>query len=110
MTILNNGIAALIQKEGEYDHVDTMETVVIRAADVQLKRSTVYRDVIISEGAGSGEVTLHNVTIVGNLIVRGGSKITLNNVELYGKRRLKTEPWWKRPASRTTMTAPSLCP
>lgn len=89
VTILNNGIAALIQKEGEYDHVDTMETVVIRAADVQLKRSTVYRDVIISEGAGSGEVTLHNVTIVGNLIVRGGSKITLNNVELYGEKKIE---------------------
>lgn len=89
MTIFHNAIAALVQSEGKYYNVDTMETVIVRAPGVQIKQSTIYRDLILAEGIGNGEVTLSNVTIVGNLIVRGGSKITLNNVELYGDKKIE---------------------
>lgn len=89
VTIFHNAIAALVQSEGKYYNVDTMETVIVRAPGVQIKQSTIYRDLILAEGIGNGEVTLSNVTIVGNLIVRGGSKITLNNVELYGDKKIE---------------------
>lgn len=83
VTVFNHAIASLLQSAGKYYNVDTMETVVVRAPGVQIHHSVIYRDLILAEGIGNGEAALSNVTIVGSLIVRGGSKITLNNVKVY---------------------------
>lgn len=58
-----------------------------------LKNQTVDGNVTIAKSVGNGDVTLRNVTIKGDLIVKGGGSntVTLEDVDVRGKVRLLKE-------------------
>lgn len=58
-----------------------------------LKNQTVDGNVTIAKSVGNGDVTLRNVTIKGDLIVKGGGSntVTLEDVDVRGKARLLKE-------------------
>ena len=58
------------------------QNVTIEKAGTTLENETVAGDLIIAESVGEGSVTLKNVTIEGNLIVKGS--VTLKNVTIEG--------------------------
>lgn len=59
--------------------------VVVRAADVVLKDTTVGGDVVVADGVGKGAITLDNVIINGDLIVRGSTVKLVNGAEVRGR-------------------------
>lgn len=71
VTILDNAIKAVYQKEGTYTgNVDGIA--VVSASGSVLKDMNISKDIIISEGVGDGEVVLDSVKVEGTMIVRGG--------------------------------------
>lgn len=76
---------------------DTTKTisddVVIEDKGTTLKNQTVDGNVTIAKSVGNGDVTLRNVTIKGDLIVKGGGSntVTLEDVDVRGKARLLKE-------------------
>lgn len=76
---------------------DTTKTssddVVIEDKGTTLKNQTVDGNVTIAKSVGNGDVTLRNVTIKGDLIVKGGGSntVTLEDVDVRGKVRLLKE-------------------
>lgn len=76
---------------------DTTKTssddVVIENKGTTLKNQTVDGNVTIAKSVGNGDVTLRNVTIKGDLIVKGGGSntVTLEDVDVRGKVRLLKE-------------------
>ena len=51
--------------------------VIINGSGAALKNLTVYGDLIIADGVGSGGVTLDGVTVTGRIVVRGGGSSAL---------------------------------
>jgi len=71
ITILDNAIKAVYQKEGTYTgNVDGIA--VVSASGSVLKDMNISGDIIIAEGVGDGEVVLDSVKVDGTMIVRGG--------------------------------------
>ena len=69
--IFHNIIGTYIVSKGTYDK-DIKGSVLIRTDDVTLKDMTVVGDLIIGCGAADGKITLDNVTVKGRLLVWGG--------------------------------------
>lgn len=71
----------------------TSDDVVIEDKGTTLKNQTVDGNVTIAKSVGNGDVTLRNVTIKGDLIVKGGGSntVTLEDVDVRGKVRLLKE-------------------
>jgi uncharacterized repeat protein (TIGR02543 family) len=84
--ILDNSIKALYAAEGEYSDKVIDGTVIISAPSVVLKNMEIKGDLIIAEGVGDGDVTLDNVKISGNTIVKGGgvNSVYFNSVTVGG--------------------------
>lgn len=70
-----------ITQAGEYAGIDPMKQVVIRASEVTVRDMTITGDLFIMDGV-SGDVTLENVTIGGNLYVYGSDLLTLDSVKV----------------------------
>ncbi len=83
--IVDNMIAEWINTAGTVTK-DFDGNVIINTADVKLKGSTVKGDLIIAEGVGNGEVNLDNVTVTGDVKVRGGGEnsVYFNNCTVEG--------------------------
>ncbi len=99
--VIDRMVAQYITTAGTYSEV-TEGSVLINTPGVTLKDLTVTENLIIGDGVGDGEVTLDNVTVEGEMIVRGGgvnsiyikgdSDVdTLKIVKLDGEIRLVTE-------------------
>lgn len=71
----------------------TSDDVVIEDKGTTLKNQTVDGNVTIAKSVGNGDVTLRNVTIKGDLIIKGGGSntVTLEDVDVRGKARLLKE-------------------
>ena len=71
----------------------TSDDVVIENKGTTLKNQTVDGNVTIAKSVGNGDVMLRNVTIKGDLIVKGGGSntVTLEDVDVRGKVRLLKE-------------------
>ena len=71
----------------------TSDDVVIEDKGTTLKNQTVDGNVTIAKSVGNGDVTLRNVTIKGDLIVKGGGSntVTLEDVDVRGTVRLLKE-------------------
>ena len=69
------------------------DDVVIEDKGTTLKNQTVDGNVTIAKSVGNGDVTLRNVTIKGDLIVKGGGSntVTLEDVDVRGKAHLLKE-------------------
>lgn len=72
-----NAIAIKYDKPGTYTAGVVNGNVEISAKGVILENTTINGNLIISEGVESGEVTLKNVTIKGDTIVKGGGMNTI---------------------------------
>ena len=86
VAILNNSIKALYTYAGEYSDEVVDGTVIINAPFVVLKNMEIKGDLIIAEGVGDGDVTLDNIKISGNTIVKGGGEnsVYFNSVTVGG--------------------------
>ncbi|MDF2819869.1 MAG: beta-propeller protein methanol dehydrogenase [Clostridiales bacterium] len=71
VTILDNIIKAMYSEKGEYT-TSVDGTAIISAKGVTLRDLRIKGDLIITEGVADGEITLDNVKVEGNTIVRGG--------------------------------------
>ena len=80
--MLDNAISLYVPKARVYSSFSTFEDVVIRGDGTQIVKATVMRDLIITEGVGDGAIKLSGVNVFGRLIVRGGSKIVLNQCQI----------------------------
>lgn len=86
VTILNNSIGGLYTAAQEYTG-DVTGTVIVNTAGAILKNMTINGDLIIAEGIGNGNVTLNNVIVTGNTIVRGGGP---NSILITGTSHITT--------------------
>lgn len=77
-------IRAAYDKAGTYQAGTINGSVAINVPDVILENATVNGDLIIGKGVGEGNVTLKNVTIKGDTIVKGGgmNSIVVENCTL----------------------------
>lgn len=83
--IFDNAIKGFYNMAGEYSE-NANGDVIINTPNVTLKDMEIKGNLIISEGVGEGEVTLDNIKIKGNTIVKGGGEnsIYFNNVTVDG--------------------------
>ncbi len=84
--ILSN-LASTILSDTYSDPYISEGTVVLRSEDYDLSDAKITGDLILAEGVTDGEVNLDNVTVDGNLIIKGGGvdSIYLNDVTVGGK-------------------------
>jgi chitodextrinase len=78
--VVSNSEEIVYNKAGTYT-TTTDQTVRVTVGDVELKDSVINGDLIIEESVGEGDVILDNVSLTGELIVRGGGK---NSIKLRG--------------------------
>lgn len=74
--VFDNVVKSYIKAAGTVTTVKP-GNVMINKTGVTLKDVTVDGDVIVGDGAGSGEVVLDNVTVKGRVLVRGAAKVTI---------------------------------
>ncbi len=83
ITIIDNMLETLYNQAGVNDVKLTIEgTVVVNTPNVTLKNKIIAGDLIIAEGVGEGDLYLEDVTVLGNLIVKGGGE---NSIHILGK-------------------------
>lgn len=84
-TMISNIMGDLKNKAGTYTGI-LDKNLVVNAADVTLKDMTIKGNLYLTEGIGSGNITLENVKIQGQTIVQGGGmqSIVLRNTILNG--------------------------
>ncbi|MDL2273899.1 S-layer homology domain-containing protein [Oscillospiraceae bacterium OttesenSCG-928-G22] len=81
-TILSNMIALSFDKAGEHDYGEAGgANAVISAAGVTIKNMSITGDLWITEGVGTGDVTLDGVSVVGTTYIRGGGP---NSIHVIG--------------------------
>lgn len=86
VAILDRAIALLLNDSEEYsENVDG--NVVVNSDEATLSDMTIKGDLILAEGIGDGEVYLDNVTVYGDIIIKGGGEnsIYLNDVTVLGE-------------------------
>ncbi len=71
VTILDNAIKAVYQKEGTYTG-NVNGIAVVSGSGSVLKDMNISGDIIVAEGVGDGEVVLDSVKVEGTMIIRGG--------------------------------------
>ena len=72
-TMLSNIFTGYFSKAGSYDE-NVMSSAVINTGDVTLSNMKITGDLIVAEGVGAGHIVLDGVTVSGKLIVRGGGE------------------------------------
>ncbi len=77
VTILDNCIKAIYSQEGTYGDNTINRNVIINSPNITLKDMTINGNLIISQGAAEGTITLENVKVSGEIIVYGGAYISL---------------------------------
>ncbi len=80
VTVLDNAVSGFYTEEKEYTG-DVSGIAIINAPGVVLKDMTINGDLVVAEGVGTGDVTLQNVVVTGNTIVRGGGA---NSIHIVG--------------------------
>ncbi|SHI12566.1 parallel beta-helix repeat (two copies) [Sporobacter termitidis DSM 10068] len=85
ITILDNAIKGYYTEAKEYTG-SVSGVAIVNTPGVVLKDMTITGDLIIAEGVGSGDVTLTNVNVTGNTIVRGGGA---NSIHIQGTSQIK---------------------
>ena len=70
--LIVNAIGTPIQKAGDYTLGSTWGNVTITASGVTLRNTVIGGNLYISEGVDLGNVTLENVTVLGEIVVSGG--------------------------------------
>lgn len=86
ITILDNSIKKLFNESKEYTG-DISGMAIINTPGVVLKDMKIKGDLIISEGVGSGDVTLDSVTVLGKTIIRGGGA---NSIHIIGNSKISS--------------------
>lgn len=76
--------------------------VVVRATDVVMKELTVDGDLVIADGVGRGDFTLDNVTVTGNLVIRGGG---VNSIHFKNGAKVKGKIFTRNHGGRTRISA-----
>ncbi|MCK9268265.1 MAG: S-layer homology domain-containing protein [Alkaliphilus sp.] len=71
--IVVNASGLIINAEGEYSE-DAAGNVLVNTSDVVLKDMKIAGDLYLVEGIGDGTVTLDNVTVEGEVYIRGGGE------------------------------------
>jgi hypothetical protein len=86
VTLLNAAAGDLLNKEGTYTS-SFSNNVTINRSGVTLSHLQIEGDLYLTEGIGSGKVTLDNVIVKGKTFVRGGGEhsIKLIDTKLNGK-------------------------
>ena len=69
--ILDSMVQCYVSEAGTYTSLPE-GSVMINVPDVTLKDVVVKGDLILGDGIGEGTVTLHNVTVTGRTLIRGG--------------------------------------
>ncbi len=82
--IIDNIVRRFINKAGTYND-NVVGSLVVNVPGVTLKDMTVSGDLIIAAGVGQGEITMDNVKVNGNLIVKGGG---INSININGASRI----------------------
>ena len=77
--LMYNIFKTYISEQGTYNSVTPKNCVMINQSNVALNNVTIYGDLVLGDGVGSGFISLTNVKIMGRLLARGGN-ITLTNV------------------------------
>ncbi len=75
--VMDRMIATYITEPGDYSELDA-GSVMINVPDVTLSDITISGKLIIGDGVGEGDITLHNVTVEDDTIVRGGGADTIH--------------------------------
>lgn len=70
--LIVNAIGTPVQQAGDYTLGSTWGNVTITASGVTLRNTVVGGNLYISEGVDLGNVTLENVTVLGEIVVSGG--------------------------------------
>ncbi len=70
---------------GKVDEGTKGEEVVVKEAGTKLEDQTVTGNLVVDEAVSTGDVTVKNSTIKGDLVVKGGGTIYLENVTVEGK-------------------------
>lgn len=84
VTMINNIVKGFYNATGTYTE-NTQGTVVINTPNANLKDMSISGDLIIAEGVGEGDLTLDNVKVAGNVIVRGGG---VNSIHIIGDSKI----------------------
>lgn len=73
VTMIDNLVKAYYTEAGTYTE-NVPGNAVIKVPGVILKNMTISENLIVAEGVGSGNATLNNVDISGEMVVRGGGE------------------------------------
>ena len=84
VTMVDKITADLVNVAGVYSQ-DIEGNLVVNTKGVELKDMTITGNLYLAEGIGEGEVKLTNVTVLGNVIVEGGS---VNTIKVEGQSKL----------------------
>lgn len=71
---------AVCSEPGYYMEQEYFSTLTVTTGNVMLQNKTIYGDLEVTVEAANQPITLSNVTVAGNLILRGGGIVTLENV------------------------------
>lgn len=84
VTMVDKITADLVNVAGVYSQ-DIEGNLVVNTTGVELKDMTITGNLYLAEGIGEGEVKLTNVTVLGDVIVEGGS---VNTIKVEGESKL----------------------
>ena len=84
VTMVHKITADLVNVAGVYSQ-DTEGNLVVNTTGVELKDMTITGNLYLAEGIGEGEVKLNNVTVLGEIIVEGGS---VNTIKVEGQSKV----------------------
>lgn len=84
VTMVHKITADLVNVAGVYSQ-DTEGNLVVNTTGVELKDMTITGNLYLAEGIGEGEVKLNNVTVLGDIIVEGGS---VNTIKVEGQSKV----------------------
>ncbi|WP_276662461.1 S-layer homology domain-containing protein, partial [Syntrophomonas wolfei] len=77
VAILDNSIKQLYNGNKEYTG-NVSGTAIVNTPGAVLKNMKISGDLIIAEGVGDGDITLNNVTVAGNTLLRGGGSDSIH--------------------------------
>lgn len=83
IVMIDNIMGDLINEPGTYS-TSASKNLVINSTDVVLRSIDIPGNLYITQGVGSGQVELENVTIKGDIIILGGNKVTFKKTLLAG--------------------------
>ena len=84
VTMVHKITADLVNVAGVYSQ-DTEGNLVVNTTGVELSDMTITGNLYLAEGIGEGEVKLNNVTVLGDIIVEGGS---VNTIKVEGQSKV----------------------